>query len=84
METALIIEISPGKNGCETFENRCRLVFEVIEAVTKIYGVGRVGCKIGPYVKMHGSQSTDTTEIFSYSELFKLYIPFFESMYLKL
>ena len=54
------------KYGCETFENRCRLVFEVIEAVTKIYGVGRVGCKIGPYVKMHGSQSTDTTEIFSY------------------
>merc|ERR1719281_14151 len=52
--------------GCQSFENRCRLLFEVLEAAVDIMGSGRVACKLGPYVKYNGAASDDTDSIFPY------------------
>eukprot|EP00747_Dinoflagellata_sp_TGD_P131569 gnl/TRDRNA2_/TRDRNA2_174986_c0_seq2.p1 gnl/TRDRNA2_/TRDRNA2_174986_c0~~gnl/TRDRNA2_/TRDRNA2_174986_c0_seq2.p1 ORF type:complete len:440 (+),score=48.37 gnl/TRDRNA2_/TRDRNA2_174986_c0_seq2:39-1322(+) len=53
--------------GCQSFENRCRLLFEVLEAAVGIMGPGRVACKLGPYVKYNGAASDDTDSIFAYA-----------------
>merc|ERR1719161_3299295 len=53
--------------GCGSFENRCRLLFEILQAAIDIMGPGRVGCKLGPYVKYNGATSNDTDSIFAYA-----------------
>lgn len=52
--------------GCQSFENRCRLLFEILEAAVDIMGSGRVAVKLGPYVKYNGAASDDTDSFFPY------------------
>jgi len=49
-----------------TIENRARLPLEVVEAVTAVWGVGRVGYRISPWFPMYSMSDSDPAGTFGY------------------
>ena len=49
-----------------SIENRARLLFEVVEAVTQIWGVNRVGIRISPVNPFNSMQDSDPDQTFGY------------------
>lgn len=48
-----------------SIENRSRLLFEVVEALTSVWGTGRVGVRIGPSGTFNGMSDSDPQALFS-------------------
>lgn len=46
--------------------NRCRLLFEILDAVTEVWGAGRVGVRLSPLVDVHSVSDTDPQALFSH------------------
>jgi N-ethylmaleimide reductase len=49
-----------------SIENRARLLLEVVEAMTSVWGVDRVGVRIGPDGKWNGMSDSDAKSLFTY------------------
>ncbi|KAF4315538.1 hypothetical protein JM18_008981, partial [Phytophthora kernoviae] len=49
-----------------SFENRYRLLHEIVEAVKTVYPSHRIGVRVSPSSKYGGMGSVDNTEMFSY------------------
>ena len=49
-----------------SIENRARLLFEVVEAVTQVWGVNRVGVRISPVNPFNSMQDSDPDTTFGY------------------
>jgi N-ethylmaleimide reductase len=49
-----------------SIENRARLLFEVVEAVTQVWGVNRVGVRISPVNPFNSMQDSDPDQTFGY------------------
>jgi N-ethylmaleimide reductase len=49
-----------------SIENRARLLFEVIEAVTSVWGKGRVGLRLSPFSPANGISDSDPETLFEY------------------
>lgn len=49
-----------------SFENRYRLLHEIVEAVKTVYPVDRIGVRVPPSSKYGGMGSVDNTEMFTY------------------
>jgi N-ethylmaleimide reductase len=49
-----------------SIENRARLLLEVIDAMTSVWGVDRVGVRIGPDGKWNGMSDSDAKVLFTY------------------
>jgi N-ethylmaleimide reductase len=47
-------------------ENRARLLLEVLEAVTKVWGKGRVGLRLSPFSPANGADDANPQETFEY------------------
>ncbi|MEQ5826478.1 alkene reductase [Sulfitobacter sp. NFXS29] len=47
-------------------ENRARLLFEVLDAVTKVWGGERVGLRLSPFSPANGIEDADPQETFEY------------------
>jgi N-ethylmaleimide reductase len=47
-------------------ENRARLLLEVMEAVTKVWGPGRVGLRLSPFSPANGATDADPQEMATY------------------
>jgi len=62
------------QNGCNkradayggSIENRARLLFEVVDAMTSVWGADRVGVRIGPDGKWNGMSDSDPMSLFTY------------------
>ena len=62
------------QNGCNkrtdgyggSIENRARLLLEVVDAMTGVWGVDRVGVRIGPDGKWNGMTDSDPKSLFTY------------------
>jgi N-ethylmaleimide reductase len=62
------------QNGCNkrtdayggSIENRARLLLEVVDAMTRVWGVDRVGVRIGPDGKWNGMSDSDPKALFTY------------------
>ena len=62
------------QNGCNnrtdryggSIENRTRLLLEVVDAMTAVWGVDRVGVRIGPDGKWNGMSDSDPKSLFTY------------------
>ena len=62
------------QNGCNkrtdgyggSIENRARLLLEVVDAMTSVWGVDRVGVRIGPDGKWNGMSDSDPKSLFAY------------------
>ena len=49
-----------------SIENRARLLLEVVDAMTSVWGVDRVGVRIGPDGKWNGMSDSDPKALFTY------------------
>ncbi len=49
-----------------SIENRARLLFEVVEAVTQVWGANRVGVRISPVNPFNSMQDSDPDQTFGY------------------
>ena len=49
-----------------SFENRARLLLEVVDAVTDLWGKGRVGVRLSPYGQFNDMSDRDPVGLFSY------------------
>jgi N-ethylmaleimide reductase len=49
-----------------SIENRARLLLEVVDAMTSVWGVDRVGVRIGPDGKWNGMSDSDAKALFTY------------------
>ena len=49
-----------------TIENRARLLLEVVDAVIKVWGKGRVGVRLSPYGKFSDMGDSDPVALFTY------------------
>ncbi len=49
-----------------SIENRARLIFEVVEAVTEIMGAGRTGIRLSPFVPVADLSDSDPMALFSH------------------
>jgi N-ethylmaleimide reductase len=47
-------------------ENRARLLLEVVDVLSSVWGVGRVGVRIGPDGKWNGMSDSDAKSLFTY------------------
>jgi len=62
------------QNGCNkrtdgyggSIENRARLLLEVVDAMTSVWGADRVGVRIGPDGKWNGMSDSDPKALFTY------------------
>ena len=62
------------QNGCNkrtdgyggSIENRAKLLLEVVDAMTSVWGVDRVGVRIGPDGKWNGMSDSDPTSLFTF------------------
>ena len=62
------------QNGCNkridayggSIENRARLLLEVVEALTSVWGADRVGVRIGPDGRWNGMSDSDAKSLFTY------------------
>ncbi len=49
-----------------SIENRARLLFDVVEAVTQVWGVNRVGVRISPVTPFNSMQDSEPDKTFGY------------------
>lgn len=49
-----------------SMENRARFLFEVVEAVIKVWGKGRVGLRLSPSTAFNGMTDSDPVKLFSW------------------
>ncbi len=49
-----------------SIENRAKLLLEVVDAVTGVWGAGRVGVRLSPYGTVHDMSDSDPIPLFSY------------------
>jgi N-ethylmaleimide reductase len=49
-----------------SIENRARLLLEIVDALTSVWGVDRVGVRIGPDGKWNGMSDSDAKALFTY------------------
>jgi N-ethylmaleimide reductase len=62
------------QNGCNrrtdeyggSIENRARLLLEVVDALTSVWGANRVGVRIGPDGRWNGMSDSDPKALFTY------------------
>ncbi len=47
-------------------ENRSRLILEVVDAVTEVYGAGRTGIRLSPLIKVADLEDSDPMALYSY------------------
>ncbi len=60
------------RNGCNkrtdeyggSYENRCRLLMEILEAVLKVFPRERIGIKISPFVEFQSMSDSDPVPLF--------------------
>jgi N-ethylmaleimide reductase len=49
-----------------SIENRARLLLEVVDAMTSVWGADRVGVRIGPHGRWNGMSDSDPRSLFTY------------------